>query len=111
MENKMKINHLTFLGFYLNGAQGNRSYDHITIDVVKNELKKGTIFSFLENELGNDIDTSIIEADEKKELNDQWYDMSQAIDEGRKLCVDNGGLCLLVAYILEGIQRLNRLEK
>ena len=34
--------------------------------------------------------------------------MALAINESRKMCVEKGGLCLLVAYVLESIQRLNR---
>jgi hypothetical protein len=62
----------------------------------------------LEQQLGQDIDTSILSEKEKGELNAEWLDMSLAIDENRKLCVEKGGLCLLVAYVLESIQRLPR---
>ncbi len=104
----MRISQLTFLGFYLNGAQGTDKYDHITIDKVKGELANGDIFQFLQKELGIDIDTSILSDEEKAALNEEWLDISIAVNESRKLCVDKGGLCLLVAYIFESIQRLNR---
>jgi len=107
----MKISQLTFLGFYLNGAQGSSKYDYLTIEKVKEELEKGNVFQFLQKELGSDIDTSVLSDEEKTVLNTEWLDISQAIDEGRKMSVDNGGLCLLVAYIFESIQRLNRDQK
>lgn len=35
-------------------------------------------------------------------------DMALAIDEERKMGVEKGGLCLLVAYVFENAQRLPR---
>lgn len=104
----MKLSQLTFLGFYLNGAQGKNKYDYLTIDKVKEELGKGNIFQYLQEEMGVDIDTSVLSDEEKLKLNKEWLEISLGVDEGRKLCVDEGGLCLLVAYIFESIQRLNR---
>lgn len=107
----MKLSQLTFIGFYLNGAQGNGRYDSISIDDVKAELEKGTLFEYLQRGLGQDIDTSIFTEEEKAALNAEWLDMALAINESRKMCVEKGGLCLLVAYVLESIQRLNREQK
>lgn len=104
----MKLSQLTFIAFYLNGAQGNGRHNGISIDDVKTELEKGTLFHYLDKELGQDIDTSVFSDDEKIALNAEWLDMSLAVNEDRKMCVEKGGLCLLVAYVLESIQRLNR---
>ncbi|WP_193133708.1 hypothetical protein [Klebsiella grimontii] len=103
----MKLSQLTFLGFYLNGAQGSGRYDFISIEDIKSELERKTLFPYLKKTLGNDIDISILTESEKEKLNDEWLDISLVIDESRKLCVEKGGLCLLNAYILESIQRLN----
>ncbi|HFP7158503.1 TPA: hypothetical protein ACHKMI_004495, partial [Salmonella enterica subsp. enterica serovar Enteritidis] len=103
----MKLSQLTFLGFYLNGALGCGRYDSITIEDIKSELEKGTLFSYLKKELGTDIDISVLTEKEKTHLNNEWLDMSLAVSERRKFCVERGGLCLLVAYIFESIQRLN----
>lgn len=107
----MKINQLTFLGFYLNGAQGTKKYGHLTINKIKEELENRNIFQFLQKELGSDIDISNLSNEEKTTLNNEWLDMSLVIDEDRKMAVTNGGLCLLVAYIFESIQSLNRSQK
>lgn len=101
----MKISKLTFLGFYLNGALGSGKYDNITIEKVKQELHNRTIFDYLSTELGDNIDLSILTADDKQELIEEWDDMAVALDEGRKMNVDRNGLCLLVAYLFNGIQR------
>jgi hypothetical protein len=102
----MKISQLTFLGFFLNGVHGTGKYDQITKNMVKSELEKSTLFQFLDRELGSDIDTSILSEQEKRELNSEWLDISQSVDEKRKMGVEKGGLCLLVAYVFESIQRL-----
>lgn len=107
----MKLTQLTFIGFYINGAQGSGKYDSISIRDVKAELENGTLFNFLQKKLGQDIDTSIFSEEEKAMLNAEWLDLALAVDEGRKMCVDKGGLCLLVAYVFESIQRLNREQK
>lgn len=104
----MRLSQLTFIGFYLNGAQGNGRHGSISIADVKSELAKGTLFSYLEQQLVQDIDTSILSEKEKTELNAEWFDMSLVIDESRKMGVEKGGLCLLVAYVFESIQRLHR---
>jgi hypothetical protein len=111
MREIMKISTLTFIGFYLNGALGSNKYNHISIDAVKQQLEAGNIFSYLEEELGMDIDLSLLTQEDKKSLSNDWYDLSLCVEEGRKLCVDNNGLCLLMAYILECIQRIARKEK
>jgi len=107
----MNLNQLTFIGFYLNGAQGNGRHDSISIEDVKAELEKGTLFEYLQRELGHDIDTSIFTEEEKVALNAEWLDIALAVNESRKMCVEKGGLCLLVAYVLESIQGLNRAQK
>jgi len=107
----MRINQLTLLGFYLNGAQGSGKYDDITIEEVKARIRDHTIFDYLNSKLGSDVDLSLLSPEEKKELNDEWDSLANAVDESRKMCVDRGGLCLLVAYLLEGIQSRARAFK
>lgn len=101
----MRISQLTFLGFYLNGALGSGKYNDISINEVKERIRAHTIFDYLKDKLGSDIDLSALKIEDRQELNNEWEDMADAIDEARKMCVDKNGLCLLVAYILEGIQR------
>lgn len=101
----IRITQLTFLGFYLNGALGSGKYDNISIEDVKRKIYDFTILDYLKTELGYDIDISILNVDEKKELMEEWQDMAHVIDESRKMAVEKNGLWLLVAYLLEGIQR------
>ena len=101
----MRVTQLTFLGFYLNGALGSGKYDDISIREVKEKIRDHTIFDYLKNRLGSDIDLTALTPEDRLGLNNEWEDLADAVDESRKMCVDKSGLCLLVAYILEGIQR------
>jgi hypothetical protein len=101
----LHITTLTFLGFYLNGAMDSGRYDDLEIDEVRQEIEAGTIFPFLKARLGTDIDLSILQPADQAELVAEWQDLLLAVDERRKLGVKRRGLTLLVAYLLEGIQR------
>jgi hypothetical protein len=101
----MKLFKLCFLGFYLNGALGSGKYDDLTIEEVKERIEDRTIFDYLQEKLQGDIDLSILTPEDKQELNNEWSQLVNVVDESRKLCVRNDkGLCLLVAYLFEGIQ-------
>lgn len=104
----MQVSKLTFLGFYLNGAAGSGKYDDVTIADIKREIRAGSVFEFLKTRLGDDVDISALSESERRELLDQWESLADNVDEARKMCVDRGGLTLLVAYLLEGIQLLKR---
>jgi hypothetical protein len=104
----MRINKLAFLGFYLNGALGSSKYDDISIDEVKAAIRDRSIFGLLESRLGDDVDTSLLDARDRQELMQEWASLADSVNESRKLCVDRNGLCLLVAYLLEGMQRRSR---
>jgi hypothetical protein len=101
----MRISTLTGMAFYLNGALGSGKYAGISIAEVKARIEAGDIFPYLEQTLGDDIDVSLLTPDDQRELNDEWADMAVSIDEDRKMAVVGNGLCLLVAYLLEGLQR------
>lgn len=101
----MRVSQLTFLGFYFNGALGSGKYEDISIREVKEKIRAHTIFDYLKSKLGSDIDLSALSSEDQMELNREWEDLADAVDESRKMCVERNGLCLLVAYILEGIQR------
>lgn len=103
----MKINRLTFLGFQLNGALGSGRYDDIPMAQVKHHIRDGTILEFLRERLGDDLDLGVLEPLEKFNLAMEWADMEAALPD-HKLGVEGHGLCLLMGYLLEGIQRRAR---
>ncbi len=101
----MEITKLTVLGFHLNGALGSGQYGNISIPVVEQAVDDGTIFELVEDRLGHTAGLSTLDDDDRAELLDEWQRIQNAADLG-KLAVQEGspGLCLLVAYLLEGIQ-------
>lgn len=102
----MKIVFYTSLAIDLNGALGSGKYDDITIPEVRKRISDQTILSYLKDKLGDELDLSLISQDDQAGLIDQWDRLANAIDERRKLRVQKNGLCLLVAYLLAGIQEL-----
>ena len=101
----MRITSLTFLAFYLNGALDTGKYQDVTFDEVAREIRNGTIFEFLARRLAGDIDLSIFGLAERTEIEAEWADMLAAVSARRKFGVERNGICLLIAYLLEGIQR------
>lgn len=101
----MRLSYLTGMGFYVNGAIESRKYDTITIKQIKEHIRNNTIFPFLEKELVDDLDISLWSIADRNEINDEWINFADTIDESRKLCVGKNGLSLIMAYILESIQR------
>jgi len=104
MKSKVKIPNLTFMAFYINGAAGSGDYTHITIDQVLTAMEDKTIFDFLEEKLGDDINLSLLSNEQRMELSEEWESIANAVDHERKFCVRKGGLNLVIAYILQSIQ-------
>ena len=98
----MKISTLTFIAFYFNSAIDTGRYDDLSIEEVRREIQAGTIFRA--KKLGTDIDLSILDDRTEAELLAEWQDMEIAIPARKKFGVENRGLPLLAAYLLEGIQ-------
>lgn len=99
----MKLGKLTFLAFQVNGAVDSGKHSHVSFEDVAAHLDAGTIFKYLQETIEY-FDVSIVTEAERTELTEEWYSLWNAVDAHRKFCVDNNGLCLLVAYMLEGIQ-------
>ncbi len=101
----MRITNLTFLAFYLNGALDTGKYANVTYREVADRIEAGDIFDFLGARLAGDIDLSNLDAAKREELTAEWRDMLHAMSGRRKFGVEKNGICLIMAYVLEGIQR------
>lgn len=101
----MKIWQLTCIAFQLNSALDSGHYDQLDIDQVANEIQAGTILTFLRGHLGLSIDLSILKPENEAELVAEWQDFLMAISADRKFGVTQRGLSLIIAYLIEGIQR------
>ncbi|HUU83664.1 MAG TPA: hypothetical protein VM243_09190 [Phycisphaerae bacterium] len=99
----MQVTKLTYIGFEVNALidAGAR----VRIGEIRHQIRARSVFEFFETQFCDTIDLGVIEADERRALSEQWEDMESAIPSRKKFGVVREGLCLLQAFILEGIQR------
>ncbi len=100
----MRINILTQVAFEILGIIDSGEFSSVTIDAVKHGIEAGTMFDFLANAGG---DFTLLGAAERLELVSEWQSLLD-VNARRKFGVENNGLCLLIAFLLEGIQRRAR---
>ena len=108
----VKLTALTLLILEINHLIDSGKYDNISIDVIYKHLEDGTIFEYLKQTAGQDIDLSLLINDSpypgfKKFYIDNMQSMYNAYggDERRKWGVEHKGLCLLLAWTNEIIQQ------
>lgn len=109
---KVKLNRLTLLILEYNQLLDTGKYNHITIEDIHREIQQGTVLRYISNIAGSDADFSIY-FDDHDDLNfeAQYTKQLQSIYDGyagqerRKWGVKNIGLCLLIAWTNEIIQR------
>ena len=96
---------MTGVAFGLNHALDSGRYDDVSVYEVKRQVWDGTVFDFFERRLGRDVDVSLLHNDDRAELVREWQGYADAIDEEGKYGAVRNRLCLLIAYLLEGIQQ------
>ena len=84
-----------------NAALDTGRFDDITVEEVKRHAQAGTITDFLVGGLQGATDLSWMEPEDWAVVDEEWRTFAIGIDEGRKMAVENKGLCLLLAYALE----------
>lgn len=105
----VKINRLTYLTFELN-ALVDKGFS-MPLKEAKQLCEEKKIFEELQRRFSfkeTGLDLSLIMKSEPKtqeELSDIFADMAIAVPERRKFGVEKNGLCLLIAYAQEQIQR------
>ncbi|BBO86802.1 hypothetical protein DSCO28_73680 (plasmid) [Desulfosarcina ovata subsp. sediminis] len=110
---KIKLTTLSYVLFEINAVLDTGKYDHISIDDIHREIENGTVLRFIAKEAAEDIDLSLILDRDSDELNfEKTYTRhlqsiygGYAGQERRKWGVENKGLCLLIAWTIEIIQR------
>lgn len=110
---QIKLTHLSCLMFEINVVIDTGKYDYISIDDIHREIENGTVLRYLAKEAAGDIDLSLLLDKEDDELNFEgnYVRHLQSIyggyagQERRKWGVENKGLCLLIAWTTEIIQR------
>ncbi len=86
-------------------------YDTLTFQEVYGQVEAGRIQTFLADRFGSDLDMTFLEPQDWTELSHAWADIANAVDGKRKFGVEKKGMCLLLAYALESLQRSLREEK
>jgi len=80
----------------------------ISLKEVKSLCKEKRIIEELERKFPfkeTGLDLSSLKRGTREELDEIFSDMAIAVNEQRKFRVENNGLCLLIAYAQEQIQR------
>ena len=101
----MRTSKLTYLAFYLNYLL-DRGYYNFSIEEIKDQIKNRSLFDYLQKASKDDyFDISLLDDNDRDWLLDEFNNMVINIDEDRKLAVQHNGICLLLAYTIELIQR------
>lgn len=99
----MTIASYTGLLFQLNDVWGKE----ISKDIIKREINNGTILKFLSTELDH-FDYSLLDENKQIKLIQQLQDLANC-DIDYKLCACDNGIALLISYLLELLQRENKI--
>ena len=100
----MRIYKLTILTSYIIKALAAKGYKRAPVDVVEARVEDGSIFQYLIDEYKMEFGVSILSPMDKFELSMELQDMVGTWS-AHELGVETDGLCLLIAYLMEGIQR------
>lgn len=107
----MKAYKYNALLWHLIAAMDSGKYDSLTFEEVYRHTEAGSIKALVVDRFGSDIPLSILEPQEWAELSDLWANLANAVDARRKFGVESRGICLLMAYTLEGLQQSLHAEK
>ena len=96
---------LTQLAFCFTAVIDAKKHEGVRTEQVMSHIERGTIFDFLsgfEDIRGWGLGS--LSDDDKHHLLGEWQSMANAIDAQKKFGVSDNGICLLSAYVIEGIQ-------
>jgi hypothetical protein len=100
----MRIYKLTIVASAISDALGSGRFNHITHHDIKKKIVEGTIFHFLSEDLDLLVPISVLEPVDKLELLYEWENLFGCVEPYR-FDAHRNGLCFLLGYLLEGIQR------
>jgi len=102
---KLKLTYLIYFIHEVNIVLDRGEHQDISLADVEGHIEAGDLVPWLQARLG--IDLSLLLPDLAKELNDGMMDILGAYKgkERRKWGIERSGLCLLIAWTAELIQR------
>jgi hypothetical protein len=93
----------TFLGFYFNSLVD--SGEVLSLEETHTNIRNKTLFKWLKIKYSDRLDISLFSNEQLNQIENFFESTSIAVDEERKMGIENNGLCLLVAYCFEAAQR------
>jgi len=113
----MKVSALTLLILHINALIDSGKYSDISIDDIHRAIEKKQVLRFIKDRVGADIDLSIHLGDSPYGDFESYFETQLeniyggcAGQERRKWGVENSGLCLVLAWTSEIVQRGENLE-
>jgi len=111
MSNKPSLSTLTYVGFEVNAAIDEGHACKFTFTEIYSGIERGTLLQDLANRLPDVFDFSLFPPGSEQEIGliESLRDVAGGLEgrERRKVGVEKSGLTLLVAFVLEAIQRQN----
>ena len=99
----MDFSKRTGAAFYLNAIIDKGKHAGVSVDDVLNAVEADRVFDFLEQRFGKSLFLNLDQND-RRELSEEWRGLA-GVDSSRKFDVGNNGICLLLAFVLDGIQQ------
>ena len=108
-ETKPWLSSLTFVGFYVNSAIADGHGDAVSFDEIYSNLEKGTLLEYLNHKIPDEFDFSLLPPGSEQcvALNHVLNKVAGSLQgrERRKVGIEKSGQHLLLAFILEAMQR------
>lgn len=103
----IKLFKWTGLLFNLIPLADDKSYDSVSFEEMKEVVSSEKVFEFLEDKFGKRVDFSLYTKEERTEICKELWQIcgGQSGRERKKFGVENNGICLLMAYVADAIQK------
>lgn len=111
-DNKETLSYLISFGYQMAGALDAGKFGSISYQEAKDHIDNGTIFSLLQERIGDVVDLSLWTLGGSQEkLLAALQDRSAVGRDRRYYSVENDGLCLLSAYAFSAINYITREQR
>jgi hypothetical protein len=93
---------------HINSALASGQANGVSVEEVKDLIHSRNVFTFLRMGLTPIRRLDYLSRDQERMLNDEWIRFAERLDESVVFGVRRNGMCLLMAYLVEGIRRSDR---
>ena len=106
----MKAFMFRMLATQFNAALDDGRHDDLTVEEVKRHARAGAISNFVTDRFKEVTGLSWMESEDWAVVDEEWQTFANTMDKGRKMGLENKGLCLLLGYALESGETRARQE-